>query len=293
MESPYSIAQLTGYLECLSLPSSYAKYIQSPESFPKTETALTVLFQCQITRFPYENLSVHASTTGDPPPLAAHALYEKMLGTSGGPTGRGGYCLEVNLLFYYVLLGLGFSVYVTGVRNRDRQDGVPVGNYRGWIHIVNIVQLPTGSRYLLDAAFGGDGTQEVRLIRDRLPLQTRSDQPYWIYQYRNGADMDWKALYCFSELEWFPEDFDVINRYATWDALGRGNVVVVKFMRNDGNTNMDPDPQPTESEVQIVGKLMLVNGELKQNLGGRTQVIERFDESRRTEVLRERFSMQI
>ncbi|THC96213.1 hypothetical protein EYZ11_004291 [Aspergillus tanneri] len=288
MESPYSIAQLTGYLECLSLPSSYAKYIQSPESFPKTETALTVLFQCQITRFPYENLSVHASTTGDPPPLAAHALYEKMLGTSGGPTGRGGYCLEVNLLFYYVLLGLGFSV----------------------IHIVNIVQLPTGSRYLLDAAFGGDGptrplpltpgrafknlgTQEVRLIRDRLPLQTRSDQPYWIYQYRNGADMDWKALYCFSELEWFPEDFDVINRYATWDALGRGNVVVVKFMRNDGNTNMDPDPQPTESEVQIVGKLMLVNGELKQNLGGRTQVIERFDESRRTEVLRERFSMQI
>lgn len=132
MASAYSQDQLTKYLQYLNLPAQYAKYIHNPESFPKTEEALTTLFRCQITRFPYDNLSVHYSATNladiDP-----QNIYVKFLGPDGNaPTGRGGYCLECSIFFHHVLLGLEFSVYMTGVRNRERIDGIPQGEFKGW-----------------------------------------------------------------------------------------------------------------------------------------------------------------
>lgn len=128
----YTSSQLSKYLEYLSLPPQYDAYQQNPQSFPKTPTALKTLFRCQITRFPYENLTLHYSGTQivdiDPIPI-----YEKVMGLENeSPTKRGGYCLEVSIFFNHVLRGLGFDVYMTGVRNRQRIDGVPQGEYRGW-----------------------------------------------------------------------------------------------------------------------------------------------------------------
>ena len=54
--------------------------------------------------------------------------------------GRGGYCMEVSILFYHVLLGLGFNVYTAGVRIRLRENGIPYGPYTGWFgnHVILI-----------------------------------------------------------------------------------------------------------------------------------------------------------
>lgn len=132
MISEYSSAQLSKYLEYIALPTQYEKYVDNPQLFPKTYEALTALFRCQITRFPYDNLSVHYSET-NLADIVPQNIYVKFLGPDGNqPTGRGGYCLECSIFFHHVLLGLGFSVYLTGVRNRARIDGIPQGEFKGW-----------------------------------------------------------------------------------------------------------------------------------------------------------------
>lgn len=135
--SEFSTAQLSKYLKYIHLPAEYDQFINNPESFPQTEEALTTLFRCQVTRFPYDNLSVHYSET-NLVDIAPTSIYIKFMGASGSePSGRGGYCLECSIFFNHVLRGLGFSLYMTGVRNRARIDGVPQGEYKGWYAIVS------------------------------------------------------------------------------------------------------------------------------------------------------------
>ncbi|OOQ83546.1 putative N-hydroxyarylamine O-acetyltransferase [Penicillium brasilianum] len=331
MASAFSPAQLSKYLKHLALPPEYDQYIDNPHSFPKTEDALTTLFRGQITRFPYDNLSVHYSNT-DVIDIRPESIYPKFMGPADcQPSRRGGYCLECSIFFYHVLLGFGFSTYTTGVRNRARIDGVPQGEYRGWYgylqesaagkhtnlrprtHIVNIVQLPSGEQYHVDAAFGGDGptrplrlisgqpvhnlgTQEVQLVYGNIPKQTRSEQKLWIYQYRNGPSKAWNSFYSFAELEFYQDDFEVINRYTSWEARDRGNFWIVKFLRGgevDGLPLIDGEGTFDDTEaVPIVGKLMYVNGVVKLNMGGKTRVIDSYQsEEERFAGLKKWFGM--
>lgn len=333
MISEYSKGQLTKYLKYIALPTQYEEYINKPQSFPKTEEALTVLFRCQITRFPYDNLSVHYSTT-NLADIEPQNIYLKFMGSEGDePTRRGGYCLECSIFFHHVLLGLGFSVYMTGVRNRARIDGIPQGEFKGWYalvnfysprshkliyrrtHIVNIIKLPSGHEYHADAAFGGDGptrplplisgqafrnlgAQEVRLVYGNMPKQTRPEQKFWLYQYRNGSDREWNTFYSFAEFEFFQDDFEVMNRFTSWEARERGNFWIVKFIRNGETTDLpllvgegvNEDPL----DAYVVGKIIFVNDLVKLNMGGKTRVIASFTtEEERLRGLKKWFSISL
>ncbi|KAB8207678.1 N-acetyltransferase [Aspergillus parasiticus SU-1] len=315
MSSAYSALQITKYLSYLSLPAKYHVYVETPHLFPKDEAALTVLFRCQITRFPFENLSVYYSATRQPN-IDPDTLYSKMMGAGEtGPTGRGGYCLEVNIFFHHMLRGLGFEVYTVGARNRDRVNGIPQGDYGGWVHMANIVSLPSGVRYHLDVGFGGDGptrpiplvsgaaipnlgTQEARLLYDNISKESQRQQRHWIYQCRNGVDKEWNSFYCYPDLEFFQEDFEVINRFTAWEFLKRDLIVTVKFIRSgeEGEIlqNQETLVQMPDGpdEVHIRGKIMLVNNEVKLNMGGKTKVIETLDtEAARMKALRKWFSI--
>lgn len=127
--SSYSTEQVTNWLESLNLPQTFHRYTQCPEKFPKTAESLRILMRCQITTFPYENLSVHYSPT-HLVDICPEALYEKMMGPDNRK--RGGYCMELSIFFHHMLRGLGFFVYMTGVRNRARTNGIPSGEYQGW-----------------------------------------------------------------------------------------------------------------------------------------------------------------
>ncbi|CAG7965402.1 unnamed protein product [Penicillium olsonii] len=283
-------SQLDQYLRYIDPPSQYG----SSATFPTTEQALKDLFRCQITRFPYDNLTCHYSST-QLAEIQPQQIYTKFLGDES-TSRRGGYCLEVSIFFHHILRGLGFEVYMTGVRNRLRTDGIPQGDYFGWTHIVNIVRLPSGQEFHLDAAFGGDGptsplplisgqvtrnlgAQEVRLIYDNMPKQTRREQKVWMYQYRNGVEKPWNSFYSFAELEFFQEDFEVMNRFTSWDAVQKRSFIVVKFIRNgeiDGLPLLEGEGETSE-DLSIVGKIMMVNDEIKLNMGGRTRVIDSYD----------------
>ncbi|KAJ5101297.1 hypothetical protein NUU61_003519 [Penicillium alfredii] len=143
--------------------------------------------------------------------------------------------------------------------------------------------------------------QEVRLIHYVMRKQSRPEQKVWIYQYRNGAEKPWNSFYSFAELEFFQEDFEVMNRVRSWDARHKNDVWVVKFLRN-GETNGLPltdaemkaltETQTRTDGVCVVGKIMLVNNVVKLNMSGRTRMIDAFEtEERRMEALRRWFSI--
>ncbi len=316
-DSAYTPAQVAQYLARVGLPESF-----HPSARPVLDLAyLTRLFVRQITTFPYENLALHYSPQ-HAVDLDPQALFDKLV---AAPRGRGGYCMEVNLLFHHVLRALGFAAYTAGVKIRRREGGVPAGPYFGWVHLVNIVTLPDPDRnpdagggrdsfvrYALDAGFGGDGptvpmplvdglvhrngigAQEIRLARELIPEQRwrGEDAPrMWVYQYRNGAEQPWNRTYAFYEVEFTEADFRVVNWYASQhpDSPQRTMVLAILFLR--GRREGDNGKGPQEC---VTGKLMMVDGEVKRNVTGRTELVKVCKtEQDRVEALREYFGIEL
>ena len=151
---------------------------------------------------------------------------------------------------------------------------------------MNIVTLEDGSKWMIDVAFGGDGatkpiplvsghvtrnigTQDRRLIRDHISQQVDkgADKKLWIYQYRNGPEKGWNRFYAFPEIEVLPEDFAVMNWSTGSNPLSfqTFTMLVVLFLRRG--------KEDGSGEEEVYGKRMLVNGIVKENLGGKTKVV--------------------
>jgi arylamine N-acetyltransferase len=118
-----STAQLNAYLKHIGLPH----LIDLPFSNPRDLDLLTTLHVHQITTVPYENLKLHYSDSDHTIDVDPHVVLDKILTGRG----RGGYCMEVSVLYKYVLEAMGFNVYWSGVRIRERNGPVPFGDYIG------------------------------------------------------------------------------------------------------------------------------------------------------------------
>lgn len=186
------------------------------------------------------------------------------------------------------------------------------------MHVVNIVTLPSESgsadgtapaKYMCDVGFGGDmptvpvplvtpspvlhnsiGTQEIRLERGRIPgmrAPESSGQAFWIYQYRNAGDQPWHAAFCFTETEFLERDLEVLNWYTSRDprCFQTFTLLVVKFLMRGGEEG---------GKGEVYGKLMLVNDEVKGNLGGKTRLVKKCEtEEERVQVLKDMFGMTL
>ncbi|TVY60680.1 Arylamine N-acetyltransferase [Lachnellula suecica] len=315
MASAYSPAQIQQYESHVALPTRFRQ-----SSNPLLDPAyLTALHVHQLAAIPYENLILHYSAT-HAVSLEPQTLFKKMVTDARG---RGGYCMENSILFHHILQALGFKVYMAGVRIRPRAGGVPDGKYTGWVHIVNIVTLADKSRYMLDVGFGGDGatkplplvaghvtqnlgTQEIRLMQEPLPHSSQPDQLHvsspttsqsftrlefltfgkWIYQYRNSQTQNWNSFYAFPELEFFARDFEIMSYYTSTSLSERNfqtrTVLVIRFLKGE-----------RENEG-IVGKVMMVDGKLKRNDGGKTSLVMVCEnEAQRIQALKEHFGIRL
>lgn len=175
------------------------------------------------------------------------------------------------------------------------------------VHMVNIVTLADGSQWHCDVGFGGDGatkplpmvsghvvnnlgTQEVRLLHGTIPATQQLDQSkkLWIYQYRNAPEQEWNAFYAFPETEFTAADFEVMNFYTSQSFaptnLQTRTVLCIRFLS-----------EPSGSGRVVVGKIMMVDGEVKRNDGrGRTTVLKVCKtEEERLATLRELFGITL
>ncbi|RSL57863.1 hypothetical protein CEP51_014164 [Fusarium floridanum] len=300
MASAYNQEQLQQFFNHIALPQALREEPKPSLQFLKS------LHIHSLSTFPYENLSLHYNASHEID-LDPQHLFRKMVTDNRG---RGGFCMEIAILYNHVLRAVGFDAYTAGVRTRGRLEGVPRGDYPGWNHIVNIVTFPDGSKYHSDVAFGGDGatmpmplidglihenlgTQQIRLVKDWIPHQVHrtEETKLWIYQYRNSIDKEWNSFYSFPGIEFYALDWDVVNWWINThpDSHQRRNVLTIKFLRRQ----VEKD-EKYKGEQEIYGKRMLVNGVVKQNLGGKTQVITICEtEEQRIEALNKYFDISI
>lgn len=134
------------------------------------------------------------------------------------------------------------------------------------------------------------GTQDARLIKDFIPDQTvrTEDRKLWIYQCRNGQEKPWLNFYSFTDMvEWMPEDFEISNYFAGHrnESFQTFTMLCIKFLKKWSEK---------EEEWEVYGKRMLVNGTVKENLGGKTRVVEECEsEEQRVKALKEWFGLEL
>lgn len=302
----YTPAQLRQYFDYIHVPEHTWPDLESPSP---TLPFLSLLIRHQLSHIPFENLDLHYSPHRTVS-LDPDHLFHKVITRSAG---RGGYCMQNNSFFATILRSLGYNVTSVGARvSADFTSENPT--FTGWSHQVNLITL-AGQRYLVDVGFGSDGptfpvplvegytryltgteTQPVTsacLTREILGQSTTAaatttntanstDQRLWMYKVRydhQKSDTEtpkFKPKYCFTELEFFPQDFAIMNHHVS---TSRTSMFV--------NTLICMKLLPSEDYTEIIGDVTLWGVEIKERrMGVARPLAEIGSEKARVEALR-------
>ncbi|KAJ5109001.1 hypothetical protein N7456_005676 [Penicillium angulare] len=294
----YTEAQLEAYLQHIRYSRINAGTTLLEDLNQKVQSdalgTLTELQRLHLCRIPWGNSGLHYShhhtISLDP-----DVLFEKMV-----ERGLDGYCMENSGLFFIVLRSLGFHVYATGGRvSRSAATGVDDGRYMSLGHMILIVIID-GSKYMIDVGFGNNcataplplkegavatniAPSEMRLIRDSLDECINQDQKVWIYQTRHNPDSNWMPSICFSDVEFLPQDFGVMNFTVSQKRTSWFTQIFV-CMR----MILDPSGQ------EIIGQHIISGREVKRRIHGQSEVLKTLNTEReRVEALAEHFDMHL
>ncbi|HCS73967.1 MAG TPA: acetyltransferase [Clostridiales bacterium] len=161
---------------------------------------LAAIQEAHLKAVPYENLDIRY---GIPLSLVIPDLYHKIVIKR-----RGGYCFELNALFRWLLLELGFPVTNYMARFLRDEAGIPMRR-----HQVLKVETEDGASYICDVGVGGNiPTWPYPLVLDEVYHQDngsyriqKDDFLGWVLEeIRHGQ---WSQLYSFTEELQLPIDF--------------------------------------------------------------------------------------
>lgn len=259
----YTKEQISKYFQRLRLPEKDQKYDVSGWSAEDTLNYLALLLKLHLATVPFENLTLHYSAHHS---ISVHpqALFTKIIGDNKC---RGGYCMENNALFGTLLSSLGFCIYSAGARVNNG------GVFTGWSHMVNIVIIGQ-TKYHIDVGFGGNGPivpmpldrsgvvrehikpSASRLQWRNIPGNTDPNQRLWIYEHRQDADSEWSMMYCFTELEFLPSDYVLMNYFTSTSkhVFFTRTIVLEKKILDDAG--------------ELVGQLIMGDRDLKWRIQG-------------------------
>lgn len=158
--------------------------------------------------FPFENL---ATITGAPVLIDLPSIEEKVL-----LGGRGGYCYELNNLFFALLLELGFDARAISGRVVMNQ---PEGSWTARTHRLSLVTIDD-VRYISDVGFGGM-VPTAPLLLDTETEQATPHEPYRIekqadgYMLRANVTGEWRPMYLFDLQRQEDIDYTIGNWYVS------------------------------------------------------------------------------
>ncbi|RAQ51159.1 N-hydroxyarylamine O-acetyltransferase [Aspergillus flavus] len=311
----YSDAELRDYFECIKLPQ---KYLDSIVLKDKTQAgtkehglpllqALTRYHTCHV---PFDNLVLHYSPHKTVT-LDLAELYTKIVRRQ-----LGGRCMENNTFFGTVLRSLGYEVRNCGGRVARAMSPYPdvrrnqSATYDGWNHMLNLVRLDD-EWYVVDVGMGSMGPNLPYPLRDgfettsipprviRLQLRsipesyaTRSANStgppkMWCYDvcYNPGdeAKKEWLPVYCFTETEFLPQDYEVMS----WFTSTNPRSFFTKYVTC---TKMLMD----EDKEMIVGNVTLFKDTVRKSIGANREVIKECKtEDERLRALAEIFNVYL
>ena len=134
----------------------YLKRIQYKGNLLPTKENLFSLQSCHLQNVPFENLDIHYGRTIH---LSIHSFYHKIVNLE-----RGGFCYELNGLFYELLQHLGYSVRMISTRgwSESRSD---FGDEFDHLAILAFLE---GETYIVDVGFGAFTFEPLRFVPDVL-----------------------------------------------------------------------------------------------------------------------------
>ncbi|KAF2657929.1 arylamine N-acetyltransferase 1 [Lophiostoma macrostomum CBS 122681] len=286
----FSQDQIRGYFDRIKLPEKYRKYEVGGLEPDQALQYLALIQKHHLVEVPFENLTLHYSYHRQ---ISIHPeeLFKKIVSDNNG---RGGYCMENNCILGTLLRSLGFNLYSAGARVFDD------GRWTGWSHMVNLVRIGD-NKYHVDVGFGGNGpvvpmklnkSGEVqqhifpataRLQWKNIPGNTDPDQRLWVYEHKIDDNSDFQPIYCFTELEFLPSDYNVMNYFTSTSPRTFFTRVIVaekKILGADGET--------------LLGSLIMGNGDLKWRIRGEKDKEIKFEgEEDRIKALREHFDIKL
>ncbi|CDM36617.1 hypothetical protein DTO013E5_4595 [Penicillium roqueforti] len=257
-------------------------------------SALGELQRRHLTAIPWGNSALHYSQHHTIS-LNPECLFEKMVERR-----LDGYCMENTGIFFIVLRSLGYLVYATGGRvSHAAAKGVDDGLYLPFGHMVLIVII-AGEKYMVDVGFGNNcataplllqegatataiAPSEMRIVRESIAEFTNSSQKIWIYQTRYNPESKWLPQICFSDMEFLPQDFSVMNFESSQSRTSWFTQIFVCMRMLLG-------PSGTE----IVGQCIMSGKEVKMRLRGQTEILQVLEtEEDRVEALAKYFDMHL
>ena len=168
--------------------------------------SLMVLTRDHLEHVPFEVLEM--TEAHREPSLEPDALFEKIVSNR-----RGGYCFELNKLFYLLLEALGFSCYPVGVRVlMGRPEPRPI-SHRG------ILVAFGKEKWYCDVGFGGQGPKGILRLADN-GVQTlayesfrvlRDEDGSYVIVYLDGEQQT--RMLKFRDEPWLDVDFALLNGY--------------------------------------------------------------------------------
>ncbi|PLB35082.1 arylamine N-acetyltransferase family protein [Aspergillus candidus] len=287
----YNSDQLELYLQRIQYADATASptgvqhlRLQSLQQSIQTDplTTLTILQRKHLAAVPWGNSALHYSQHRT---ISTHpaAVFDKLVVRR-----HDGYCMENTNLFYGVLCSLGYQVYPTGgrvcktVTGGEFKPGEEL--YLSLNHMVLIVTID-GQKYMVDVGFGNNtptsplplrphaaeeavtcmAPSEMRLIHDALPEFVDHTQKVWIYQVRYEPGSAWVPHYSFSEVEFLPQDFAMMN---FWTSQGPASW----FRQALFCTRLAID----EATLEPRGVYILSGKDVKRRVLGQTEVLGTF-----------------
>ena len=157
-----------------------------------TLETLSLLQHAHVSSVPYENLDIMA---GIEISLSIPALYDKIVHRK-----RGGYCFELNGLFAWLLMELGFdTVELQGRWLKSEPIEIPLRRHRVSRTIID------GKQYICDVGVGLTAPKFPLLLEEGLEQEQEGEvyrivyHPKMIWVVQELLDGKWSNFYSFSE----------------------------------------------------------------------------------------------
>lgn len=191
-----------------------------------TLEVLNGLQKSHLLSVPFENLDIHSHRTIE---LDIAKIYEKIVERN-----RGGFCYELNGLFFELLKSLGFTVKKVSARAYDQAKGFGPE----YDHLAVIVRI-NDTDYLTDVGFGEFIFHPLKIEINEAQLDERGEFRLEKYddsylQVRQKVEDKWSPVYIFSLTEREFSEYQVMCSYHQTSAESHFTQKRMCSMPNEG-----------------------------------------------------------
>ena len=210
---------------------------------------LQTLTQRHLHRIPFENLDIHL---GIPIQFDLDHLFTKIISQ-----GRGGFCYELNGLFYALLQCLGYQVWLISARVYDN----PRKYSPAYDHMAIVVQLSDGI-YLADVGFGSFSEHPIRLEEGVVTHDGATN-------YRVDRYYQYYRISAYTNQQWIPEYICKLNPQP-WQAFHNRSL----YHQYDDGSHFRKGPVITKLTAE--GRITLTDQKLK--FQGKAKPVENMEQ---------------